>query len=667
MAKYLVIVEAPGKLAKFSKLLGSDYKVLATSGHVVDLPPKGKNVKIEKDKQTGKYTFTPHYDIMAGKEQTVQNIINEAKKYQQVFLMTDSDREGEAISWAINNQLPKGTKVLRATTVSLTQESVDEALKNAGTIDLAMVDSYEARRILDRLVGYEASYPTKTATGGRSVGRVQSAALRLLSEREQEIKAFKPEEYWDIRAHLLTKKNEKVSSKLIKPDEKDIKNKEAADKVSSYLKDNKIVKVLKYETKTVETSAYAPFTTSTLQQSASSIFGWSGKKTMQLAQKLYEAGTITYHRSDSVFLSPTFLTACRTYIQQNFAPTYLPSSPNFYKTATKNAQEAHEACRATDVTQVVAGNTEDERKLYQLVWKRSVSCQMEKSRHLGISAKFGSGEYELSANGRKMLFDGWKKVYDYALSDDIILPEMSIDDELDIQDVISEQKFTQPPPRYTDGGSFTKLMDVHGIGRPATYAATLETLLDRSYVTVEKKSIHVTDLGIAVTDFLKKANFCFIDINFTASMEDNLDLIAEKKANKSEVLNEFYTRLKKDLENAAQIKKNDQESTIPCPTCGKMLLKKHSKFGPFLACPDRAECGWKANMDKDGNIIPPKPKAPVVYSSFLCPKCNGKMVERTSKVGQFLGCENFKTGCRSMMKTDGTVIVPKKGYSKKVL
>lgn len=665
MPKYLVIVEAPGKLKKFQSILGPDYKVLASKGHVVDLPAKGKNVKINQDKQTGVYTFTPNYAVMEDKEDVVHGIVQEAnKKYDKIYLMTDPDREGEAIAWHIKNQLPTGAKIARATTTSITKAAVDEALKNAGTIDQPMVDSYETRRILDRLTGYEASYPVKTATGGKSVGRVQSAALRILAEREKEIKSFIPEEYWDIDAELLTDKKEKLWAKLSKPGDKEVKNKEQADKIVNDLKTLKKVAVSSYETKNVKTHAYAPFTTSTLQQAASSVLGWNGKKTMQIAQTLYEAGDITYMRTDSVFMSPGAVNSIRSYIDHTYGPKYLPSTANFYKTAAKNAQEGHECCRVVDEKKINAGNTLDEQKLYALIWKRTVASQMEESEHLSLSVKFKAGEYEFSANGRKLLFDGWKKVYDYSLGDDIILPEMKVGDILDIIDITSVQKFTQPPPRFNDGGSFTKMMETAGIGRPATYTATLETLKARSYITVESKAIHVTDLGLAVVDFCKNVNFCFIDVEFTSHMEENLDLIAEKKSTKSDILNEFYKRLKDDLANAQQQKTKNQESDIPCPKCGKLLLKKHSMYGPFFACPDRKECGYKANVGEDGKPKEPPPKPPKVYGPYPCPKCGSKMVLRTSKLGNFYGCEKFPK-CRSMVSETGQPIESKKPSFKK--
>lgn len=661
---YLVIIESPGKIKKFASILGSNYDIMATKGHIIDLPPKGKNISIKK--QDENFTFVPKYDVINGKESVVSDIVKASQKpYKAIYLCTDPDREGSGIAKHVADCLKAQCPVLRATSTSITKDAIFDALKNAGSIDQYMVDSYEARRILDRLTGYEASFTVKTATGGRSVGRVQSAALRILAEREKEIQSFVPEEYWDIDANLLTAHKETIKAKLSKPGDKEVKNEEQANKIVSELKSLKKANVSFYDTKTVSSHAYAPFTTSTLQQASSGVFGWSGKKTMQIAQALYESGHITYMRTDSVFISPPAINSIRAYISHALPQKYLPSSPNYYKTSSKNAQEGHECCRVVDESKTMAGNTEDERKLYQLIWKRTIASQMTPSEHLSISVKFASGPYELSTNGRKMLFDGWKKVYDYSLSDDIILPELKVGDILDITDVFAEQKFTQPPSRFNDGGSFTKMMETAGIGRPATYTSTLETLKSRGYISLDKKAIHVTDLGISVVDFCKSVNFCFIDIDFTSHVEEDLDLIADQKLTKNEALNKFYKRLKDDLDNANKIKIKNQQSDIPCPKCGKMLLKKHSQFGPFFSCPDRTDCKYKANIGEDGKPIEPQPKAPKVYSTFLCPSCQGKMVQRKSKFGEFFGCDAYPK-CSGMRKIDGSEIVKsKKKFFKK--
>lgn len=653
MSKYLVIVEAPNKTRSYAKYLGRDYHVLATVGHVIDLPPKNINIKIKHDKAANLYSFDPNYDIMEGKEAVVDQIVKESSKYQAVYLMTDPDREGEAIAWHVSKQLPAGTKIFRASTNSITKAGIDAALQKAGPLDLDLVNSYETRRMVDRIVGYKCSFLTKTATGGRSVGRVQSAALRILAEREEEIKKFIPEEYWDIEAELLTKGKDKIRARLTTPDKMTIKNKTMADKIVGDLKGS-VVSIVKHDVKQVTNRPYAPFTTSTLQQSAATILGWNQKKTMNVAQKLYAAGNITYHRTDSTSISATNLGKLRGYIQTAFAPNYISPSANIYKTSAKNAQEAHEAVLPTDPAVLTAGADADEKKLYKLVWERAIACQMADSISEGISVKFAYKEYELSTNGNRLIFDGWKKVWHYSLSADVLLPSMAVGDLLDTIDVIAEQKFTQPPPRYSDA-SFVKLLEKTGIGRPSTFANITETLLDRTYIEVKNKVFHATDLGIKVVNFLKAANFCFIDLNFTSSMENDLDEIAEKKKQKEVVLDDFYKRLLKDIASGQTIKTSAQVSGHACLKCSKNLLQKFSRFGPFLACEDKENCGAIYNLGDKGEPVEKKQKE---YGPDPCQLCGEKMVKRTSKFGIFFGCSAYPK-CTGMRSEDGSPIEPK--------
>jgi DNA topoisomerase I len=660
MAKYLVIVEAPNKTRSYAKYLGKDFHVMATVGHVIDLPPKKINIKIKHDKKANFYSFDPNYDVMEGKEAIVKQIVSEASKYQAVYLMTDPDREGEAIAWHVSKQLPAGTTIFRASTNNITQAGLDAALKNASSLDLDLVNSYETRRMVDRIVGYKCSYLTQTATGGRSVGRVQSAALRILAEREQEIKAFVPEEYWDIEAELLTKKTkkEKVKARLSKPDKMDIKNKSMADIIVADLKGS-VVEIVKHDVKQVTNHAYAPFTTSTLQQAAATILSWDQKKTMNVAQKLYAAGDITYHRTDSTSISPTNLGKLRGYIQSAFAPNYLPKSANVFKTTTKNAQEAHEAVLPTDPNNLTAGADPDEKKLYKLVWERAIASQMADSISEGISVKFAYKDYELSTNGNRLLFDGWKKVWHYSLSADVLLPQMALGEKLDAIDVIAEQKFTQPPPRYS-GASFVKLLDKTGIGRPSTFQSITDTLVNRDYIEIKKQVFHATDLGVKVIDFLKAANFCFIDLNFTSGMENDLDDIAEKKKQKEIVLDDFYKRLLKDIVSGQSIKGTAQVSGHKCLKCGKNLLQKHSRFGAFYACEDKENCGAICNVGENGVPVEKKQKE---YGPDPCQLCKLQMVKRQSKYGVFFGCSGYPK-CKGMRSEDGSPIEVKTGDKK---
>tara|TARA_B100000614_G_scaffold262909_1_gene300920 strand:+ start:421728 stop:423734 length:2007 start_codon:yes stop_codon:yes gene_type:complete len=659
MAKYLVIVEAPRKTSKYQKYLGKDYKVVATAGHVIDLPSKGINIKIRKDKKSGDYDFDPQYDVMDGKDSIVDGIIKDATKYGTVYVMTDPDREGEAIGWHVANQLPAGTKVIRASTNSITQQGIADALKNARQISDDLVYAYEARRMLDRIVGYKCSYLTKTATGGPSVGRVQSAALRVLAEREEEIQSFKPQEYWDIEAELLTSNKHKVPAKLVKPDKMDIDNKTKADKIVQDLQ-GQTVTISVYDVKQVSSKPYAPFTTSTLQQAASTYLHWNPKKTMQVAQALYSNGDITYHRTDSTSISPIRVAAIRTHIQTAFAPKYLPKNPIVYKTAVKNAQEAHEAILPNDPAIRSAGSSADEKKLYDLIWRRSVASQMSNAESENINVKFAYKSYELETRGIRSLFDGWKKVWTYAMGQDVILPQMAKGDKLDIIDIDAQQKFTQPPPRYS-GASLVKTLEKSGIGRPSTFASIIDTLTAREYVEEKKRVFHVTDLGLKVVKFLKDANFCFIDLQFTANMENDLDLISNQKATKENVLNVFYKRLLQDIDNAKKIKASAQMTGIPCPKCGTELMMKHGRFGSFFACQDKDNCGFTANVGEDGK---PKEKAKKEYGPDPCPNCKAKMVKRKSKFGEFFGCEKYPE-CKGMRDMNGDEIKPKPKTGKK--
>ena len=653
MAKYLVIVESPSKATKIGQYLGKDYYVMASKGHVIDLPAKGLNVDIKKN-------FEPHYEIMEDKVDTVAKIVSEAKKAEIVYLMSDPDREGEAIAFHISNHLPKNTVFKRATTNSITKEAVKKAIDEASDINIPLVDSYEARRILDRLVGYKCSYLTQSATGGKSAGRVQSAALRALSDREKEIKAFVPQEYWDINAEVLTQKKDKILTRLTKPEKMEVSNEEKANTIVSYLT-KKTASVSKYETKEVPSSPYAPFTTSTLQQTAATVLGWSQDKTMSVAQALYENSFITYMRTDSPYIEPATIAGLRTEIQGRFGPKYLPDKTNYYAPKSKNAQEAHEAIRPTHVEVEQINELEsDHKKLYNLIWRRTVASQMEKSRSLSASVRFAVGPYELGANGNTLIFDGWKKVWQYALSDDTLLPVLNVGDKCEIIDVSSEQKFTQPPSRYSKS-SITKLYEETGIGRPSTYASITKTLIARKYIDLLKNSYQVTALGLKVSEFLEKSGFCFIDLDFTSKMEEKLDRITNKEAKKLDTLSEFWERLQKDITNAKSLKANASQTDFPCPKCKNMLALKHSKFGPFFACSEQKECGYTAIVGPDGE---PKEKPPKEYGSEPCQLCSAKMVKRNSKMGGFFGCEKFPT-CRGMRNLQGEPIEQKKTEGKK--
>lgn len=662
MAKYLVVIEGPGKIKKYSALLGKDYKIVATKGHCIDLPSKGINVKINQDDK-GVYGFVPNYQVMDDKKEIVSDLVDEAKKHQITYLMTDPDREGEAIAWHIANYLPKSVNAVRASTNSLTKSAIDSAMKSASTIDTDLVHSYETRRILDRLVGYKCSHLTKTATGGQSVGRVQSAALRLIAEREQEIQNFKPQEYWDIKAELLSAKKDKFWANLIDPDKMTIGDQKTAETIVKAV-EKQIAVCSSHKVTKQASRPYAPFTTSTLQQSAATFLGMTQSRCMTAAQKLYENGDITYHRTDSVHLSKEGMKDIRSFISTTYPNQYHTAKPNYYKNTAKNAQEGHEAIRPTDVKKLGAGIDADQKRLYEMIWQRAVSSQMADAQYERIVAEFTVKKYKFEARGSRQLFDGWRKVWSYGGAADVLLPQIAQNEKFDVIDVDAEQKFTHPPPRYSSA-SFVKTLEKEGIGRPSTFESITKTLKNRGYIDMKGKSFQATDLGIDVTEFLKKANFCFIDLKFSSGMEGDLDLIAESKKSKEDVLHHFYLRLLKDIQTGKQLKDNLQKTNHKCPDCSSVLLMKHGSYGSFLACEDRKGCGFTADIDpKTGGPKAKEPAKPKEYGNDPCPDCGSQMIKRQSKFGFFYGCSNFPE-CRGMRDEHGQTIEKKKKTFKK--
>jgi len=657
--KYLVIVESPSKTKSIQKYLGSSYEVIASVGHFRDLPPDKMGVNLRKGKE-----FEPTYEIMDGKQGVVKNILSKAKKAQLVYLATDRDREGEAISAHIKAILPKGTKTKRIRYGAITKKDLTEAIKNATEIDDDLVNAYEARRILDRIVGFKCSWPVKQATGGKSAGRVQSSTLRFLGEREKEIRDFVPITYWSIIAELLTKKKEKVVAPLTKPTKLKVNSKKMAKEIVDALKKGPI-KVSAYEKVNKSTKPYAPFTTSTLQQCASSFLGWSPKKTMTVAQELFEQSLITYHRTDSKFIVPEVVQSVRVGIEDKYGAKYCPSKQWHYA-KSKNAQEAHEAIRPTDISVENPGSG-DSNKLYKMIWKRLVASQMSEAVFLRSKAEFKCKKYVLSTTGSTCTFDGWRKCWDYGKLEDYTVPEMKVGDVLDLIDSSMTEEQTKPPSRYSEASS-VKQMEKLGIGRPSTFANTLDTLKNRKYVEIKKKAINVTDLGIKVVEFLVEANFCFVDLGFTANMENDLDRIARAEVGKLCVLSNFYEVLKEDIARAKTIKEEKSKTNYKCKKCDGLLLKKFSKWGEFYSCENynnkESKCDYRADVGKDG-IPVEKVKKVTVLSDFDCPKCGEKMAIRKGRYGEFLGCSKFPK-CHSMMTMDGEVIEKsKKKQSKK--
>jgi len=664
MAKYLMIVESPTKAKKIQHFLSKDYDVVPSFGHVLDLPEKELGVDIKKD-------FEPTYVVMDDKKDVLKDILLRAKKADMVYLAGDPDREGSGISMNIFNSLPKGTKAKRIKYHEITKKAIEEALANPIEIndEKDLYDAFETRRILDRVVGYKASYPVKQATGGPSAGRCQSAGLRIIVDREKEIQAFIPIVYWPITAELLTKDTEKIIAAIKVPDPLKIGTKEEAEKIIAVFKKGP-VKVSKFEKKNANVNPYPPFTTSTLMQMAATNFGMSNKRTMDAAQKLFEMGKISYHRTDSVAISPDFVKEIVKYAKSNYDAKYIPLTPNTYTTKSKNAQEAHESIRCVNLNETsYSAGTPDEKKLYEAVWKRTVASQMSPATFIRSSAEFSAGTYTLSTSGSKMLFEGFRKVWDYSESEDRYLPELKIGDIVKVIEIKTEKKETQPPPRYSEA-SFTKTLEKEGIGRPSTYASICQTLLNRKYVELKSKAYHPTELGIRVIDFLVKTDFCFVDIKFTSLLEDKLDDIANSQANKLDVLTEFWTRLKSDLDKAKDTKKELQLTTFECPLCKKnkveaFLVKKFSKWGEFFSCQNYSDktikCEYKANVGEDGKPVEKEKKPAPKKLGKKCPKCGKDLVIRVGKYGEFVGCSGFPA-CKGFYQMDGT---PKVSSGKK--
>jgi len=661
MSKYLFIIESPGKQKKIKSFLGKNYKVMPTYGHIMDLPPKKIGVTIKDD-------FKPTYEVSSDKKEVVKNIKSEAQKAEMVYIATDLDREGSLIANGVASILPKNASYKRVVYNSITKKEILDGIKNAGDINIDMVNSAECRRILDRIVGWKASYPVTQATGGPSAGRVQSAALRILSEREKEVRSFIPQEYWPIEAELERESGERVVATIKVPKPLDIKTECAANEILDVLKEEKW-NVSKYDTKEKSNRAYPPFTTSTLYQAASSILGWGSKKIAAVAQQLYESGSITYIRSDSTYIVPEFMSEMRCTIPTKYGDNYLSSKKNVFSNKA-SAQEAHEAIRITDIAVENTG-VGDTQKLYNIVWRRTVASQMANMVQFSGSAEFDCSKYKFGATGSRVTFDGWKKVWKYGSYSDSILPEFVAGEELKLIDVRTEQKFTQPPNRYTES-SLTKELEKRGIGRPSTYASIPNTLFARGYIEKKKNTIYTTDMGVRVSDFLIDVDFCFVDLDFTKNLEEDLDRIANKEVCKLDILTCFWKRLKSDIENAKKKKEDRSKTDFKCPECGGFLQKKFSKWGPFLTCENRKnktiECEYKCQVDSDGNPYE-KPKVELEESDFDCSGCGEKLLKKKSKKNwEYLGCRNWNKSecCKGFFdKESGEKIVFKKKKYKK--
>ena len=616
----LLIVESPSKAKTIEKYLGNGWRVIASVGHVRDLVPESGSVDIE-------HGFKPKWQIMPGKDKQIKLIIDEIKKADAIYLASDPDREGEAIAWHINDILNardviKGKPVYRVAFHEITKNAILAALKEPREIDNNLVDAYLVRRILDYLIGFGISPLLWRRNLGKSAGRVQSVAVKLVVDREKEIEAFKPIEYWSIDANCNVNKNNFVAG-LVKIDGKKIdkmtiKNKKMVDDIVSTIKTPTNGIVSNIEKKKVQRHAAAPFTTSTLQQEASRKLHFSSKRTMATAQKLYEQGFITYMRTDATNLSVEAVNEIREYISKEYGDKFIPSKPNIYITKSKNAQEAHEAIRPTHFLNQNVKLSGDEAKLYDLIWKRTIACQMSNAEFDSVSVDIDVKNAVFHCVGTTRTFDGFMKVYiedddDDKESDDVKLPVLNLNDEINIVSLKTEQHFTQPPARFTEASLVKKLEEL-GIGRPSTYATIMSTIVDRQYVEQDKQHrFHPTVSGWVLVSYLANYFKDLVDVNFTAKTEDTLDDVSNGKKDKLSSLQSFWNPTSNMIDSAKDIKTTDiinnidsfmhdhlfKDNSDTCPKCGAKLGIKLSKFGAFVGCSNYPKCNYTMKLSND--------------------------------------------------------------------
>ncbi len=681
MAKNLVIVESPAKVKTIKKFLGSNYEVVASNGHVRDLPKSQMGIDIEND-------YEPRYITIRGKGDVLSVLRREVKKAEKIYLATDPDREGEAISWHLMHALKlDGKQVYRISFNEITKNAVKDSLKNARGIDMNLVDAQQARRILDRIVGYKIS-PVLWAKvkRGLSAGRVQSVALRLICNRDEEINAFIPSEYWSIDARLLTNKKEEILAKFLPKQnaEIEIDCEEKALEIKHALESNDYVIDEVKQSERIK-KAPLPFITSSLQQEAAKVLNFSTQKTMRIAQQLYEGvdlkgegtvGLITYLRTDSTRISDEAAKVAAEYIEENYGKKYLGEAQNLKNTKNK-IQDAHEAIRPSDVyrspDKVKASLSREQYRLYQLIWDRFVASQMADAKFETTAVKIVCGKYNLNASASKLLFAGFMDVYTNDTDDKgdgkNDLSSLKVGDKPILKEVITEQHFTQPAPHYTEA-SLVKAMEELGIGRPSTYAPTISTIIARRYITKENKNLYATELGAIVNSIMTDAFSDIVDEQFTAEMETELDKVAEGAMEWKDILRKFYPGLEKDVlaaeEELQKIEIHDEVSEEICDACGEKMVIKYGPHGRFLACPSFPKCRFtKPYMEKIGVACPKcgsdialkmTKKGRVYYgcinnpecdfmlwqkpSQQKCPKCGGVMAEKGSK----LACIDEKCG-----------------------
>ncbi|MBI4506751.1 MAG: type I DNA topoisomerase [Chloroflexi bacterium] len=656
--KRLVIVESPAKARTVGKFLGHGYIVRASVGHVRDLPEKRLGVDVAHD-------FQPQYVIPEKKKSVVRQLQQEAKEAQELYLATDPDREGEAISWHLQTALKTdGKPVHRVVFHEITRDAIREAFRHPRAIDLQLVEAQQARRVLDRLVGYSLSplLRKKVARRNVSAGRVQSVALRLVVEREREIEAFKPEEYWTLDAELAKAPSRarrqafRAGLVQIRGEKAELRGEAETQAVVDDLAGARYV-VADVRQREVQRQPAAPFTTSTLQQEAARKLGFSATRTMRVAQQLYEGlalgregevGLITYMRTDSTTMAESAVSELRAYIADKFGRDYLPDAPRTYRARAKGAQEAHEAIRPTSVWRepeaVQPHLTPEQYRLYRLIWQRTVACQMAAARFDQTTAEIDAGRpgaeppYRFRATGSVLRFQGFIAVYTEGRDDgdepeekQKALPLLDAGEELALVQLLPEQHFTQPPPRYTEA-TLVKALEEHGIGRPSTYAPTLNTLQERTYVRREGKQLRPTELGVVVNDLLVRHFSEVVNVGFTAEMETRLDDIARGEQEWVRVVRSFYEPFAVDVERAARemerVDLRPEEAGEDCPACGSPMVIRHGRFGKFIACSAFPKCR--------------ETKPFRVAIGVPCPECGAELVERTSRRGRaFYGCSRY--------------------------
>ncbi|NLA11151.1 MAG: type I DNA topoisomerase [Firmicutes bacterium] len=640
MSGFLVIVESPTKARTLKKFLGSKYQIMASQGHLIDLPKSKLGIDLEKD-------FEPRYITIRGKGKVLQQLKEAGKKAEKVYLAADPDREGEAICWHLSQALKIDQESpCRVEFNEITKTAVKEAFKEPRQIDMDRVDAQQARRILDRLVGYQISpLLWRNVRSGLSAGRVQSVALRLICERQKEIDAFVEEEYWTLAVLLQANGADTLFEASLERHlgkKVALADRQAADAVIAALTG------VPFTVKRVKKSQRRrrpapPFITSSLQREAATKFGFTGRKTMTLAQQLYEginvgtqtAGLITYIRTDSTRVAAQAQAEARELIAARFGGDYLPARPPQYR-SRKSAQEAHEAIRPTSLQStpesLQAYLSSDQARLYRLIWSRFIASQMSPAIYDQVRVEITAGEYEFRATGSSLLFPGYLQVYPTAeKEEETVLPPMEEGQSVTLAEFLPRQHFTQPPPRYNDA-SLIKVLEEKGIGRPSTYVPIIETLISRGYLLRENKAFTPTELGFIVADLMKRHFPEVIDLDFTARLEERLDEIEEGKLERNTVLHKFYSSFEQQLQAAEQemekIELKAEISDEKCPQCGENLVYKHGRFGRFLACPGYPECKFTKNIVKETGV--------------RCPLDGGMLVERRSKKGRtFYGCDNY--------------------------